>query len=54
MRLLHAVVAAARLVEERLRTAPALRRRLRDALAFAARRSREAKDFVRVRVRPVV
>lgn len=54
LRVAHALVAAARVVEERLRTAPLLRRALRDALAFAARRSREAKDYVRVRVRPVV
>lgn len=50
----HAVVAVARLVEERLRTAPRLRQAMRDLLAFSARRSREAKDYVRVRVRPVV
>ncbi len=48
------VIALGRVLEERARTSPTLRRWSRGALAFAARHSREARDYVRVRVRPVV
>ncbi len=54
MKPLLLVVAVGRLVEERARTSPTLRRWARGVLAFAARHSREARDYVRVRVRPVV
>lgn len=48
------VIAAARIVEERVRTSRTLRRAARSALYVASRVSREARDYVRIRVRRIV
>lgn len=48
------LVAAARLVEERLRTSRTLRRAARGTLALLARYSKEARSFVRIRTRRIV
>ncbi len=48
------VVAAARVVEERVRTSRTLRKVARSALRVAAGVSREARDYVRIRVRRIV
>jgi hypothetical protein len=48
------VIAAARVLEERLRTSRPLRRAARSALYVASRMSREARDYVRIRVRRMV
>lgn len=49
-----ALVAAARVLEERLRTSRALRTLSRRALYVLSRVSPEAKDFVRIRLRRIV
>jgi hypothetical protein len=48
------VIAAARLVEERVRTSRTLRRAARSALYVLARVSPEVRDYVRIRVRRIV
>ena len=45
-----AIIAAARIVEERLRTSKTVRRAARKTAALLARRSKEARDFVRIRL----
>lgn len=48
------IVAAARLVEERIRTSRTLRALARGSLVVLARVSPEVRDYVRIRVRRVV
>jgi len=48
------VVAAARVVEERVRTSRTLRRAARSTLYVLAKLSPEARDYVRIRVRRIV
>lgn len=48
------VVAAARVVEERVRTSRRLRRLARNAVVVLARISPEVRDYVRIRVRRIV
>ena len=50
----HAAVAAARVVEARLRDAAVVRRAARAAAALLARRSKEARAFVRLRLMRLV
>jgi hypothetical protein len=50
----HVIVAAARVVEERVRTSPRVRRAARAAMALAAKRSTEARAFVRIRLMRLV
>jgi hypothetical protein len=54
MILLDLTVAAARVVERRVRSSPALRRAGRGAVALLARRSREVRAFVRLRLMRLV
>ena len=54
MSLRYTLTALACILEQRVRASRRGRRLARAALAFAARRSREARDLVRVRVRPIV
>lgn len=49
-----ALVAAARVLEERLRTSRRLRTLARRALFVLSRVSPEAKDYVRIRLRRIV
>jgi hypothetical protein len=48
------LIAAARVVEERLRTSRRLRKAARTTLYLLSRVSPEARDFVRIRVRRIV
>jgi hypothetical protein len=48
------LIAAARLLEERIRTSKALRRVARKGLAVLSRYSPEVRDYVRIRVRRIV
>ncbi len=48
------VVAAARVLEERVRTSRRLRRAARSALYVLSRVSPEVRDYVRIRVRRLV
>jgi hypothetical protein len=50
----HVVVAAARVVEARLRSSRRVRRAARDVAAALARRSNEARAFVRLRLMRLV
>lgn len=52
--LIAPVIAAGRLVEERLRTSRRLRAAARTAMVVLARLSPEARDYVRIRVRRIV
>ncbi|MBI2391436.1 MAG: hypothetical protein HYV09_17735 [Deltaproteobacteria bacterium] len=48
------LIAAARMVEERVRTSRRLRAIARAAMVVLARLSPEARDYVRIRVRRIV
>jgi hypothetical protein len=48
------VLAAARVLEERVRTSQRLRRAARSALYVLSRVSPSARDYVRIRVRRIV
>lgn len=48
------VIAAARLVEERVRTSRRLRAAARSALYLLSRVSPEVRDYIRIRLRRVV
>jgi len=48
------VIAAARIVEERIRTSRRLRALARGTLVVLARLSPEVRDYVRIRVRRIV
>jgi hypothetical protein len=50
----HALVAAARVIEERVRRSRTIRRFGRDAAAALAKRSKEARAFVRLRLMRLV
>jgi hypothetical protein len=47
-------VAAARVIERRVRTSRTLRRNARNGMAMLARLSREGRAFVRLRLMPIV
>jgi hypothetical protein len=48
------IVAASRVLEERIRTSRALRRAARRALFVLSRVSPEVRDYVRIRLRRIV
>ncbi len=52
-RALAPAIAVARLLEEQVRTSGSVRRSVRSALYVLARRSREARELVRIRVRRI-
>jgi hypothetical protein len=52
--MIAAMIALARVTEERLRSAPLVRRVVRDGAAFLARRSRIARALVRIRSRRII
>lgn len=52
--MIEPLVALGRVVEERVRTSRRLRVFARGAMVILARSSREARDFVRIRVRRIV
>ncbi len=54
MKARNAVVAAARVVEARVRASVRTRRAARDAMALLAKRSTEARAFVRLRLMRLV
>jgi hypothetical protein len=54
MKIRHALVAAARVVEERTRRSAKVRRFARGSMAFLAKRSTEARAFVRLRLMRLV
>lgn len=48
------VIAAARVLEERVRTSRTLRRTARRAVVLLSRVSPEVRDYIRIRVRRIV